>query len=149
MDLTSAQLRTVQLGPLWVLSALTGTSRFGPDDLRAFWDGLVQVTLGLPEPGRGLLTSMTADRPRLLEDFAADERPVVSGLSHVVTVLEQLEPPAGEQVKTAMLRIGIAVGRARGPYGRQLTFEDNQRLLLVAQLLELEARTATGTELLV
>jgi hypothetical protein len=149
MHLTSAQLRTVQLGPLWVLSALTGTSRFGPDDLQAFWDGLVQVTLGLPEPGRGLLTSMTADRPRLLEDFAADERPVVSGLSHVVTVLGQLEPPAGEQVKTAMLRIGIAVGRARGPYGRQLTFEDNQRLLLVAQLLELEARTATGTELLV
>ena len=149
MDLTAAQLRTVQLGPLWVLSALTGTSRFGVDDLRAFWDGLVEIALGLPEPGRGLLTSMTADRPGLLSDFAADERPVVSGLRHVVAVLDQLEPPAGQQVKTAMLRIGIAVGRARGPYGRQLTFEDNQRLLLVAQLLEVDAAPTVGAELLV
>ena len=149
MDLTPAQLRTVQLGPLWVLSALTGTSRFGVDDLRVFWDSLVEVTLGLPEPGRGLLMSMTADRPRLLNDFVTDERPVVSGLSHVVAVLGQLEPPAGEQVKAAMLRIGIAVGRARGPYGRSLTFEDNQRLQLVAQLLELEGTPAVGAELLV
>lgn len=149
MTLTPAQLRSIHLGPLWVLSALTGTSRFGAEDLRAFWDGLVEITLSLPEPGRGLLTSMTADRPRLLNDFAADERPVVSGLSQVVAALGQLEPPAGEQVKTAMLRIGIAVGRARGPYGRELTFEDTQRLLLVAQLLELEATPAVGSELLV
>jgi len=148
VDLTSTQLQTVHLGPLWVLSALTGTSRFGTDDLNAFWDALVEIALGLPEPGRGLLTSMTADRPRLLSDFAADERPVVSGLRHVVAVLDQFEPPTGQQVKTAMLRMGLAVGRARGPYGRKLTFEDHQRLLLVAQLLEVEAAPAAEAGLL-
>lgn len=150
MDLGSDDLRTLQFGPLWVLSALAGTSsRFEPAELTTFWDTIVQVALRTPEPIRGLLISLAADRPGLLLAFELDNRPVVSGLSRVLTVLAQLDPEVSADFRLALLRIGVAVGRARGPYGRRLTFEDTQLLLLVAQLLEIESVPPIGDDVLV
>lgn len=74
---------------------------------------------------------------------------MVSGLSRVVAVLGQLDPQTSADFKLALLRIGMAVGRARGPYGRQLTFEDTQLLLLVAQLLDMESLPPVSDDLLV
>lgn len=131
--------RTLQFGPLWVLSALAGTcTRFDPVELAGFWDTLVDVALRTPEPARALLTSTTVDRGSLLLDFALDGRPVVSGLTHVVAALERSGPPLAQDYRSALLRIGGAVARARGPYGRRATEDDQQKLLLVAVLLEIE-----------
>lgn len=131
----SEDLRTLQLGPLWVLSALVGThTRFDAADLAAFWDALVHEGLQAPPDSRGLLSSLTVDRAGLLLDFELDGRSVVSGLRDVVTILGPEDRVDG--YRRVLVRIGGAVARARGPYGRQIGSEDLNRLLLVAQLLD-------------
>jgi len=81
VELASKDLSTLQLGPLWVLSALAGTAfRFRPYELDAFWDTVVAVTLRTPAPARDILISMAHDRPRLLMEFELQNEPVVSGL---------------------------------------------------------------------
>lgn len=123
-----------------MLSALAGTyARFARDELAAFWDTVVEVALRSPEPARELLTSTTVDRTGLLLDFELDGRPVASGLTHVVAVLDRLGPPVDRDYRLALLRVGRAVARGRGPYGRRATEVDEQKLLLVAALLELES----------
>src|SRR3954451_19130726 len=84
----SEDVRTLQLGPLWVLSALVGThTRFSAMDLVAFWDAVVSEGLRAPREARELLATLTTDRSGLLLDFELDGRSVVSGLRDVVTVL--------------------------------------------------------------
>ena len=150
MNISPDDLRTLQLGPLWVLSALAGRcSRFDNDELAAFWDTLVAVALRTPEPARQLLTSTSIDRSGLLLDFELDDRPVVSGLAHVLAVLDKLGAPANEDYRLALVNIAIDLGRARGPYGRRTTPEDEQMILLIAALLEIESAPGLPEELLV
>ena len=139
MELASKDLSTLQLGPLWVLSALAGTAfRFRPYELDAFWDTVVAVTLRTPAPARDILISMAHDRPRLLMEFELQNEPVVSGLRHVVAALDRGAAETADAYKLAVFRIGLGVGRSRGPYGRTITPEDEQLLLLIAELLELD-----------
>ena len=131
----SEDVRTLQLGPLWVLSALVGThTRFDQPDLDAFWDAVVSEGLRAPAATRALLGTLAVDRAGLLLDLELDGRSVVSGLRDVVTVLGPEERVEG--YRRVLVRIGGAVARARGPYGRQISSEDLNRLLLVAQLLD-------------
>ena len=140
MDLSSEDLRTLQLGPVWVLSALAGSySRFDPEELAAFWDTVVAVTLRTPQPARDLLISTSTDRAGLLLAFELDDRPVVSGLSHVVRVLDRIGPPTGLDFRMALVRIAVGLGRIRGPYGRRPTPQDEQMILLIAALLDVES----------
>jgi hypothetical protein len=67
-----------------------------------------------------------------------DDRPIVSGLRHIVAVLDRMEPETAEEYKLALPRIGTGVGRTRGPYGRKIAPKDVQLLLLIAELLEIE-----------
>jgi len=53
MNLEPADMRTLQFGPFWVLSALAGTyNRFESYELVAFWDTVVAVALRAPLPAR-------------------------------------------------------------------------------------------------
>ena len=150
MNISSNELRTLQLGPLWVLSALAGRcSRFDTDELAAFWDTVVAVALRTPEPVRWFLTSTSIDRTGLLLDFELDDRPVVSGLGHVIVVLDKLGPTIGADYRLALVNIAIGLGRARGPYGRRTTPEDEQMILLIAALLEIESAPGLPDEMLV
>ena len=136
----SEDVRTLQLGPLWVLSSLVGThSRFTELDLEAFWDAVVSESLRAPREARELLSSLAVDRGGLLLDFELDDRSVVSGLRDVVAVLGPQDRVDG--YRRVLVRIGGAVARARGPYGRQIGSEDLNRLLLVAQLLDYSPST--------
>ena len=131
----SDDVRTLQLGPLWVLSALVGThTSFAEPDLLAFWDAVVSEGLRAPAEARTLLGTLAADRSGLVLDFELDGRSVVSGLRDVVSVLGPDDRVEG--YRRALVRIGGSVARARGPYGRQISSEDLNRLLLVAQLLD-------------
>lgn len=134
-------VRTLQLAPLWVLSALVGThTRFAEPDLAAFWDAVVSEGLRAPKDTCDVLRALTVDRTGLLLDLELDGRSVVSGLRDVVTVLGPSDCVEG--YRRALVRIGGAVARARGPYGRQISSEDLNRLLLVAQLLDYSPSTA-------
>ena len=140
MDLSSEDLRTLQLGPVWVLSALAGSySRFEPEELAAFWDTVVAVTVRTPQPARDLLISTSTDRTGLLFAFELDDRPVVSGLSHVVRVLDRIGPPTGPDFRMALVRIALGLGRIRGPYGRRPTPQDEQMIMLIAALLDIDS----------
>ena len=140
MNLEPADMRTLQFGPFWVLSALAGTyNRFESSELAAFWDTVVAVALRTPRPAREILTSMAADRSGLLLDFELDDRPVVSGLRQILEVLDRLEPEASSGFRLALLRIGTGIARQRGPYGRTITPEQEQLLKLLAALLELDS----------
>jgi len=140
VDVSSADLRTLQLGPLWVLSALAGSySQFDRDELAAFWDTVVAVTLRTPPPARDLLISTSRDRAGLLLAYELDDRPIVSGLSHVLQALERVGPPTGPDFRMALVQIALDLGRARGPYGRKLTAQDEQMIFLIAALLEIES----------
>ena len=150
MNISSDELRTIQLGPMWVLSALAGTcSRFDADELAAFWDTVVAVALRTPEPARQLLTSTSGDRSGLLLDFELDDRPVVSGLGQMVAVLDRLGPPTGLDYRRALVNIAVGLGRARGPFGRRMTPQDEQMVLLIATLLEVESAPGLPDEVLV
>ena len=150
MHISPDELRTLQLGPFWVLSALSGRcSRFDGEELAAFWDTVVAVALRTPEPARKLLTSTSIDRTGLLLDFELDDRPVVSGLAHVQAALDKLGAPANWDYRLALVNIAIDLGRARGPYGRRTTPEDEQMILLIAALLEVESAPGLPVELLV
>jgi hypothetical protein len=150
VTISSDELRTLQLAPLWVLSALAGRcSRFDSDELAAFWDTVVAVALRAPEPARQFLTSTSIDRTGLLLDFELDDRPVVSGLGHVLAVLDKVGAPASRDYRLALVNIAIGLARARGPYGRRSTPEDEQMVLLIAALLEIESAPGLPEELLV
>ena len=150
MDISSDELRTLQLGPVWVLSALAGTcSRFDADELAAFWDTVVAVALRTPEPARQLLTSTSGDRSGLLLDFELDDRPVVSGLGQVMAVLDRMGPPVGPDYRLALVNIAIGLGLARGPFGRRMTPQDEHMVLLIATLLEVESAPGLPDEVLV
>jgi hypothetical protein len=140
MNLTPAEFRTLQFGPLWMLSALAGTyNRFKSYELAAFWDTVVAVALRTPAPARELLTSMAADRSGLLLDFELDDRPVVSGLRQILAVLDHIEPDTSNAYRLALLRIGAEIARSRGPYGRTITPEQEQLLLLLVELLGMDS----------
>jgi hypothetical protein len=143
-------MRTLQFGPFWVLSSVAGTyNRFKSYELAAFWDTVVAVALRTPHPARDILISMAEDRPGLLFDFELDDRPVVSGLRHIVAILDRMEPNTSTDFRLALLKIGIAVARNRGPYGRTITPENEQLLLLLAELLELESLPDISNDVLV
>jgi hypothetical protein len=145
MRLEPAEMRTLQFGPLWVLSAIAGTyNRFKTYELAAFWDTIVAVALRTPYPARDILTSLAEDRPGLLLDFELDDRPVVSGMRQILEILGRIEPETSIGYRLAMLRIGIDIARNRGPYGRTITPEQEQLLLLLAELLEIDSVADLG-----
>jgi hypothetical protein len=133
-------MRTLQFGPFWVLSAIAGTyNRFKSYELEAFWDTVVSVALRTPRPAREILTSLAADRAGLLLDFELDDRPVASGLRQILEVLDRIEPEVSSDFRWALLRIGADLARSRGPYGRTITEEQEQLVLLLAALLGMDS----------
>jgi hypothetical protein len=139
LNLKPAEMRTLQFGPFWILSAVAGTyNRFKSYELEAFWDAVVAVAVRMSGPARDILTSMAEDRSELLLDFELDDRPVVSGLRHIMEILDRIEPTTSSDFRRALLRIGVGIARIRGPYGRTISPEHEQLLELIAVLLEMD-----------
>jgi hypothetical protein len=142
VNLEPAEMRTLQLGPFWVLSAVAGTyNRFKTYELAAFWDTVVAIALRTPRPARDIFTSMAEDRSGILLDFELDDRPVVSRLRQILEVLDRIDPETSSDYRFALLRIGADIARNRGPYGRTITPEDEQLLLLLAELLGVDSES--------
>jgi hypothetical protein len=136
-------LHVLQLGPLWMLSAVSGTgTTFSDLDKSAFWEILISVTERTPPEARVLLESVIEAGPDLFLDFELDDRPLASGLRNVAEVLADMDAELAAAYKLALLRIGVRLAKARGPYGRQMSAENEQLLLLLAELLELRAPPA-------
>lgn len=137
---------TLQLGPVWVASAVLGRS--GLDELEqvAFWRSVDDAAQDSPL-GWQVMRAMTVNREWLLDEFQLDPRPVVSGLSEVASLLERVAPDVSRDVRESMLRVGSGLARARGPFGQRISDQDALTLQLVAQLLETAEETADDNPL--
>jgi hypothetical protein len=135
-------LHVLQLGPVWMLSAVAGTgTRFSPLDRETFWETLSSVSRRTPGAAGAVLESVLDAGPDLFLDFELDDRPLVSGLRNVSEVLDGMDAELSADYRLALLRIGVGLARARGPYGRQVSPENEQLLLLLAELLDLRSPT--------
>jgi hypothetical protein len=144
---TRSEWLTLQLGPVWVLSALVGRSQFDPLEQEAFWSSVEDAAIGQVALPWQLMRAIVHDREWLFDEFELDGRPIVAGLSSVARVLERTDPESSAETRQAILRVGAGVARARGPFGARVTSEDAQTLLLVAQLLETSSETAENNPL--
>jgi hypothetical protein len=133
---------TLRLGALWGLSALTGRSRFDADEQEAFWDCVTEVATGSSGVARQVLAAMAADRRWLFDEFELDGRSIVSGFNAITTLLERTDPAASQETRRTVLQVSRSFARARGPFGRRITIEDQQTLLLMEQLLQTTRETA-------
>jgi hypothetical protein len=138
---------TMRLGAVWVLSALVGRTRFDADEQDAFWDCVAETALTAQGLGNRILHAMAAERRWLFDEFELDGRPIVSGLNAVVALLDRVDATEADQVRSMLLRLGQDFARARGPFGRRITVEDEQTLLLVEQLLQSASATANNNPL--
>jgi hypothetical protein len=138
---------TLRLAPVWVLSALAGRVRFDEDERGAFWDAVTDAALRSAGPGRELLGTAAAERRWLFDEFELDGRPIVSGLLSVTRLLERMAVETRDDVRATVLRVGEGVARARGHFGRRMTLEDEQTLLLVHQLLRTAPETTSDNPL--
>jgi hypothetical protein len=144
---SDAEWLTLQLGPVWVISALMGRNRFDELEQEAFWRAVEEAPVGDSALTWQLMQAISRNREWLLDEFMLDGRSIVSGLSQVTSLLEQVSPEISRETRDAILRVGSGVARARGPFGRRITDHDGQTLELVAQLLESAAETAENNPL--
>lgn len=133
-------LHLLQLAPVWMLSAIAGTgTTFSASDRDAFWETVYSVSLRTPPAARVVLESVLRAGPGLFLDFELDDRPLASGLRNVSEVLDEMDSELSADYRLALLRIGVGLAKARGPYGRQVSAENEQLLLLLAELLDLRS----------
>ena len=133
---SDAEWLTLQLGPVWVISALIGRNRFDELEQEAFWLAVADAPQGPSALSWQLMQAMSRNRDWLFDEFLLDDRSIVSGLGQVTALLERVAPQVSRETREAILRVGADVARARGPFGRRMTDQDAQTLALVAQLLE-------------
>lgn len=144
---SDADWLTLQLGPVWVISALLGRNHFDELEQEAFWQAVEQAPEGDPALPWQLMQAISRNRGWLLDEFMLDSRSIVSGLGQVTALLERVPPELSRETRRAILRVGSGLARARGPFGRRITDHDAQTLELLAQLLESPAETAENNPL--
>ena len=59
----------------------------------------------------------------------------------MVGLLDRAGPHDADRARSTLLELGQAFARARGPFGRRMSTEDEQTLLIVEQLLMSESAT--------
>jgi hypothetical protein len=143
---SNAEWLTLQLGPVWVVSALVGRARLDELEEAAFWRSVDDAPQDSPL-GWQLMRAMTLNREWLLDEFLLDDRSIVSGLNEVASLLERVPPEVSRDVRESMLRVGSGLARARGPFGQRIGEQDALTLQLVAQLLETTDETAEANPL--
>lgn len=144
---SDAEWLTLQLGPVWVISALIGRNHFDELEQEAFWRAAEKAPVGDSALSWQLMQAISRNREWLFDEFMLDGRSIVSGLSQVTSLLEQVSPAISRETREAILRVGSLVARARGPFGRRITDHDAQTLELLAQLLESASETVENNPL--
>ena len=143
---SEAEWLTLQLGSVWVVSALVGRSRLDELETEAFWRSVDDAPQESPL-GWQLMRAMTLNREWLLDEFQLDHRSIVSGLNDVASLLERVPAEVSRDARQCMLRVGAGLARARGPFGQRMSDQDALTLQLVAQLLETAGEMADDNPL--
>jgi hypothetical protein len=135
MDQQTRQI--LRLAPLWVFSAVTGRAgRFDPLEEEAFWRCLETAALMADGTTFDVLSSAATDRAQVVADFVLDGRPTASGLLGVADALDSLPLDEAALLRDVLVHdIAEGVARARGPFGRTVSREDQVMVTLVTQML--------------
>ncbi|MET0965445.1 MAG: hypothetical protein ABWZ02_03565 [Nakamurella sp.] len=138
-DLTQQDWQTLQTAPLWVLTAVVGRqSKFDPLELAAFWRVVDSTAAGSDGLAKTVLEMLSSNFSAQLARYEHNEQSIVAGLWDVMSILNRLDSLVRAPFTAALLEVGEGMSRARGPYGRTISREDKQTLLLLATLLEVE-----------
>lgn len=131
--------KTLTFAPLWVYSALTGSHSTVPSQaLEALWTSIREAVADARGLGRDVLLDLLTE-PDVLVSYELDGRPVATGLLRVAEVLGRLPAQDADAVREVLLvSYGQRIARARGPFGRSISREDQETLELVAELLDLD-----------
>ena len=84
---SDAEWHTLQLGPVWVISALLGRNRFDELEQDAFWQAVDEAPVGDSALPWQLMQAISRNREWLLDEFMLDGRSIVTGLSQVTSLL--------------------------------------------------------------
>jgi hypothetical protein len=144
---SDAEWLTLQLGPVWVTSALLGRSHFDDLEQEAFWRAVEDAPIGESALPWQLMQAIRRNQDWLLDEFILDDRSIITGLSQVTSLLERVPMDISRETRQAILRVGSGMALARGPFGRRITEHDAQVLELLAQLLESTAETVENNPL--
>ena len=138
-DLTQQDWQTLQTAPLWVLTAVVGRqSKFDPLELAAFWRVVDATAAGSDGLAKIVLEALSGNFSAQLSLYEHNEQSVVAGLWDVMSILNRQDELVRQPFTAALLEVGEGISRARGPYGRTISRDDKQTLLLLATLLEVE-----------
>lgn len=138
---------TLQLAPAWVVTAVTGRSRFDEPEEVAFWRSLAESEPQSPLSWR-LRQEMELDGDWLLREIAVDDRSIAAGLTQAASLLEErVSGDVSRETRQWMVSLGTRFARARGPFGLSISSQDLRTLQLVTQLLETVTETVENNPL--
>jgi hypothetical protein len=129
--------RALQLAPFLILSGVSGRYRgFATDEMLVFEHWLGEASRAPGGLNRDILAPVSANVAGFATAFEDYQITIVSGLTAVGRIL--VGQPESEVVlhRTALVNIlGRGLARARGPYGREVTTQDEQTLVMLEEFL--------------
>ena len=133
----SGQWRALQFAPFLILGGVSGRYRgFASQEMLVFERWLDEASRAPGNLNREVLGPVSADVPGFRADFEDYELTIVSGLTAVGKILVGQPLLEIELFRTALVKIlGAGMARARGPYGKQMTVEDEQMLTMLEEFL--------------
>jgi hypothetical protein len=133
----SVQWRTLQFAPFLILSGVSGRyGHFAVEEVAVFERWLDAAVRAPGRLNREVLSSVAADMTELSAEYECYGGTIVSGLTAVGDVLVDQPLPEIEAFRSALIHVlGAGIARARGPYGKQITTESSQMLMMMEEFL--------------
>jgi hypothetical protein len=127
-------VQTLRSGPFWLLSALTGQPSPGPDERRLCEEALESLA-NKSDPDVAYLLLDVADHGAI-RLAASHNCSVATGLTNIAMAMRRLDGDTAVNYRRALLTIGFTIAKAHGPFGKSITPEDGQTLVVCASLLD-------------
>jgi len=93
---SDAEGLTLQLGPVWVISALIGRNRFDELEQEAFWLAVADAPQGPSALSWQLVQAMSRNREWLFDEFLLDDRSIQDLLQALNVLISTARNQAGE-----------------------------------------------------
>jgi hypothetical protein len=133
----SVEWRRLQVAPFLILSGVSGRyGNFAVEEVTVFERWLDAALRAPGSLNREVLSSVAAEITELTAEYECYGGTIVSGLTSVAEVLVNQPQPETDAFRSALIHVlGAGVARARGPYGKEMTSESSQMLVMMEEFL--------------